>query len=287
MPYRIYQFGSTPLPPAMTEEELGTGTVDSGLNQSVGGVYDIWGGARRLPLRQNIRYRGSFEITDSGRFETAATIYLVDHLGRFVVDHVGRRIVADTAQMALRRNTDAVKRQVGVRLPLYRKREADSAISWKLVRLLRVEHERTIEDADAVARLELEFETAQAAWRSGAQSTYTATLPAGLSIQSNSDIPISDAILTVTASGTITQVTVAAPGVSLIWGGSMAASQSLVIDSGAQTVRLDGADAYNSLSRGDGHTASGLLVVQSGASVVMVTADGPGVATLSFYEQYL
>jgi hypothetical protein len=285
--YRIYQFGSTPLPPAMTEDDLSTGEVESTLAESVGNLYDVWGVARRLSRSQKITVRGMYEISDSGRFDDNRTIYLIDHLGRFVVDHAGRNIIADYAALALRRNVDALKAQEGTRQRLYRRREDDGMVSWMLARLLRVGYLRTIDDAGVVAPIEAIFETAQAAWRANSTSTYSAALPAGLAIQNGGDVAVNDAVLTVAATGAISWVAIKGPGVDLLWTGSLGAGQSLVIDAGAQTVRAGGADRYSGLARGAGHTAAGWLPVAVGASSYMINADGAGTATLTFNEQQL
>ena len=51
MAYRLHMFGSVPLPLGMAEDDLSTGTVDSGLAASVGGAFDAMA-ARRLPRRR-------------------------------------------------------------------------------------------------------------------------------------------------------------------------------------------------------------------------------------------
>ena len=286
--YRIYQFGAVPLPPAMPEDDLSTGAVDSTLVGSAGGgMYDAWGTARRLPRKQQITYRGMFEISDGGRFETSRTQYLIDHAGNFIVDHAGNRIVADYAALAMRRNVDALKAQEGTRQNLYRRREDDGAVEWKLARLLKVGQVREIDDAGAVARLDLTFETAQAAWRAAVATTITAALPAGLALANGSDVPVNDGVLTVTASGTISQVRITGPGIDLTWAGSLTTGQALVLDAGAQTLRRAGVDVYSGISRGAGHTAAGWLALPTGAAVIFVTANGAGTASLSYYEQNL
>lgn len=286
--HRIYQFGSIPLPPAMPEDDLSTGQADSTLqNTAGGGIFDVWGTARRLPRKQQITFRGKYELSDSGRFTTSRTEYVIDHAGNFIVDHAGNRIVADYAALALRRHVDQIKAAEGTRQNLYRRREDDSAVEWKLARLLKVSYVREIDDAGAVAQVEALFETMQACWRANTATTVTSALPAGLALQNGSDVPVNDGVLTVTASGAISQISITGPGIALTWAGSLTAGQALVIDAGNQTIRRAGVDAYSGLSRGAGHTAAGWLPIAVGASILWIQANGAGTASLSYYEQHL
>ena len=287
MPYRIYQFGTTPLPPAMTEDDLSTGTTESTLVDSVGGVFDAWGLKRRLPRRQTITVRGMYERTDNGRFPDGQPLYLIGELGDHIVDHLGNRIIVDSPALSIRRNADLLKAQEGAVQFLYRLRDEDSLVQWKLARLLKVGNIRTIDDAGAITNIEAIFETAMAAWRAQALTTVSGALPALLSLYNANSIPVSDAILRITASGAITSVTIAGTGIDLTWTGAMTTGQILSIDCGNQIVRVDSTDAYTGLVRGGGHTAIGWLPIATGTSILSVTANGPGTATITFYEQQL
>ena len=287
MTHRIYQFGSTQLPPAMTEDDLSTGETESTLVPSVGPFFDAWGTAVRLPRRQVLNLRGMFELSDNGRFDSGPLL-LVDHLGRYIVDHAGRNILVDSGQLAMRRNLANLKAQEGTRQRLYRRREDDSVITWKLARLLKVGYVREVEDAGVVARVETVFETAMAAWRANTAITFSAVTPAGLAISNNSQVTVNDAILTVTAAGGATSnVAISGPGIDLNWAGSLPIGQTLTIDAGLQTVRIGGADRYSGLTRGAGHTQAGWLPIAPGPSTITVISQGGDTISISFYEQSL
>ena len=292
MTHRIYLFGTTPLPPAMPEDDLSTGQVDSTLVDSIGSVYDAWGNAAGLPRRQTINLRGMFEISNNDAFPGGQSIYLVSHLGDQIVDHLGNNIIVDSAPLALRRNITLLKAQTGTRQRLFRRREDDAVISWKLARLIKIGYIRTIEDANAVANLEMTFETHQAGWRMNTATTVAANLPAGLSITNGGDITVYDAVLMITATGTITSLAITGTPtglgvIDLAWTGSLTSGQALVIDAGAGTVRIGGTNQYAGFSRGAGHTAAGWIPIPVGASVLNVTGNAAGNASITFNEQVL
>lgn len=292
MPYRIYQFEQTPLPPAMPEENLSTGDAESTLADSVGGVYDTAGTGRRLPRRQAISYRGMYEIRDGGRFAGAAGVQnVVDHAGNQIVDHAGNRIVTETGAAAMRGSVDAIKGLVGVRGSLYRRREDDGAIGWKTARLLGVRHLRSVEDAGVVARLELQWETAMAAWRDAVatvvNASWTGNVTTGMVVHNAGNVDVTDAVLAVTATEIITTLRVTGRGVDWTWSGYLEAGRQLVIDAGGKTMRAAGVVAYAGFGLGAGHTAAGWLPLTTGANVLMLTANGAGSAALSFYQQNL
>lgn len=292
MTHRIYLFGSVALPPSMPEDDLSTGQVDSTLVDSVGSTYDAWGTARRLARRQTINLRGAFELSNNGAFPGGASIYLVTSTGDNIVDHLGNKIIVDSAPLAMRRNVTLLKAQTGTRQRLYRRREDDGVISWKLARLLKVGYMRVIDDAGAVANLEMAFETHQAGWRNNTATTVAASLPAGLSIANGGDITVYDAVLTVTATGTITSIAITGTPtglgvIDLSWTGSLTAGQALVIDAGAGTVRIGSNNQYAGFSRGAGHTAAGWLPIPAGANVILVTGNAAGTASITFNEQVL
>lgn len=287
MTYRFWRFGGVDLPPAMTEDDLGTGDVESTLVDAVGGVFDAWGGGRRLPRKQTINLRGMFELSDGGRFGANHVIYLLDHAGNTVTDHAGNRIITDRDTLALMRDVDALKGVIGVRSRLYRMREYDAEYSWKDARLLKVGYVRTIEDAGAVAHIETVFETAMTGWRANALITVTATVPAPLTITNNGTEVVEDATLVYAPSGTVPSVRITGPGIDLTFNAPVNAGQILSINAGLQTVGANNVSAYANLVRNAGHTAAGWLPIATGTSLLYVDG-GPGAGgtvTLTFFEQ--
>jgi hypothetical protein len=283
--HRIYQFGAVALPPALPEDDLSTGAVDSTIVDSVGGVFDAWGAVTRRPRRQVLNLRGMYELTGDGVFVHGNPLYLVDHGGNNIVDHAGNRIIADSAPAALQRAVDLLKAQIGTRQKLYRRAENDGAVTWRDARLLRVGHVRTVDDAGAVARLEMAFETHQAEWRANALTTLAAALPAGLLVVNSGSMTVHDATLAILATDAITWITISGPGSDLTWTGALGAGSTLIIDAGAQTVRIGGSDYYSGLVRGAGHTAATWLTLAPGMYILSVTANAAGTATLTYYEQ--
>lgn len=285
--YRIYQFGSTPLPPAMPEDDLSTGEVESTLVDSVGGVYDAWGLNRRLPRRQTINLRGMFELTDNGRFPDGLSIYLVNELGDHIVDHLGNRIIVDSAVGSLWRNADALKAQMGTVQNLYRLREDDGAASFKQARLIHIGNIRTLADAGKVTHIDMVFETRQPTWRALSPTSVSAALPASLTLTNGGNLTVTDAVLTVTASGTIASpITISGNGIDLVVAIGMSTGQSLVLDSRDQTVRVNGVDHYADLTRGPLHTVAGWTPVPTGTSALSVTVGGgTGTASMAYFEQ--
>ena len=61
MPYLITDFEGVPLPPAMTDDDLGVGKTDASLLDSIGGVFDYWQGATRYPRKRTFRHKGKYE----------------------------------------------------------------------------------------------------------------------------------------------------------------------------------------------------------------------------------
>lgn len=286
--YRIYQFGAVPLPPAMPEDDLSTGQVDSTLTNTIGAVYDAWGTTQRLPRKQTITFRGYYEISDSGRFAGAAgLVELVDELGNYITDELGNHIILDSAPLSMRRNADLLKAQLGTRQQLFRRREDDGAVEWKQARLLKVGNPREIDDAYVIVKIDAIFETMMAAWRAEAAKEQTLGTPAYFMLDNNGDIPVNDAILILTAITAITTVAISGAGIDLTWAGSLAPGATLAIDDGGKTVWHNGVDAYSGLTRGGGHTVDGWLRVPLGTSYLNVTADGGASVLFSFYEQSL
>lgn len=285
--YRIYQFGSTPLPPAMPEDDLSTGEVESTLVDSVGGVYDAWGLNRRLPRRQTINLRGMYDLFDNGRFPGNQPIFLINELGDHIVTETGGRIIVDYPALAMRRNRDLLFAQEGTTQALYRLREDDNTITFKMARLLRVGYVRTIEDAGSVAHIEMVFETKMAAWQYLNPLAISAALPAALALTNSGDLTVTDPVLTVfTGTGLPSPITITGNGIDLSVALALSAGQTLVIDGRDQTIRVNGVDHYVDLIRGVGHTIAGWLSVPVGTSLLTVTAiSGTGTATMSYYEK--
>jgi len=285
--YQIYQFDSVPLPlynPTATHD---AGPVASTLRDSIGGAFDVYGTRRRLPNTLKFTVAGIYAAADGD-------VLLVSHDGKYIVDHAGVFILTATAQGYLRRQVDAIRAKMGVRGTIYRRRWDDTTIvQWKTARLLRIAERSDAEQRAMYAKLDLEFETAHAAWRAAAAVTVSKTLVSGGAVGANvtagGNVPVTDAIITVVAGGAITSLAIKAlhAGIDLRYTGALAAGQTLAIDCGAQTVTVDGANAYAYFALGSGHTAQGWLPMAEGLTPVVVESNGAGTVALSWYDQWV
>ena len=285
MSYRITAFGAVPLPDAMTEDDLSTGRVASSLVPTLGGALDIYGTRQRAPGKQEIEVRGMY---------VGEVRYLVSHAGDQLVDHAGNLLIAGSSRNWLRQQVDALRGMVGRRDQLWRRRDEDGVRQWRTARLLGVHMEQDTERwAAEVAEVRATFEAAQGAWRGVAAVVDTASLTANVTATETVTVlgnaPVEDAIITLTATGTITslRVRVLALGIDWTWAGTLTAGQSLVVDCGALTVRKAGLDAYSGFTLNAGHTAAGWLPLAVGDNAVLLLATGTGTATISHYDQWL
>lgn len=286
MTHTLTYFEHIPLPDAMPEDDLSTGMVESALKNSIGGVYDYFGDAQRLPRRQQFVHKGKYE---------GEIVVRVTSDGDTRVASGGDTRVATASKIAdLHGKVDDLKSMIGTRGQLWRRRLADDQLTWKLCRLLQVNHVEVVENAGAVSEVQSVYETQDAAWKSSAAITTSVSavngVPIGMNVQYSGAIPVKDAILRVQrTSGTITQVTVTGVGVgiNLTWTGSIGASQTLEIDDGEQTIVINDTDEYDGLVLGANHTVETWLPLSVGANILLVTVVG-GNATVSVehYNQW-
>lgn len=283
MAYRYTEFDGVPLPTANFEQAHDIAPIESGLLDSVGGVYDYRGAARKAARKQTISLRGIY---------WGETGYMVDEAGNPIVDEAGNYLIAGDAVNMLRAQVDALRAQRGARGPLWRVRISDGARQWLTARLLQIAWQRTRPDMAVRAELSCQFESAMTAWRAETESlaynTAAAGAPTGLLVQNGGDVTVSDAVFRVTrTSGTITGVRVSGPGIDWTWTGSLGSGQTLTVDCGSQTMRLGLLDAYSGWSRGAGHTAPGWLPLTVGDTLLTVTlTGGAGDVTVTHYNQF-
>lgn len=261
MSYRIATFGAVALPDSMTSDELATARTPESIIPVLGGAYEGWGTSQRLPRRQELTVNGVYH-------GTAAT---------------------------LRTQVDALRAKLGVRDQLWRSRDDDAVLQWRYARLLKATMRGSVERwAASVAEVEAMFETAQGAWRSAAAATDNRTLAAGVAISQNvatgGNVPVSDAIITLTAGAgaavTSFAVTCTTIGVSWTWTGTLAANKALVIDCGAMTVLNDGANGCAGFALNAGHSARGWLPLAVGDNYLTLTASAVAVFEISHYDQW-
>ncbi len=269
----------------MPEDDLSTGTVDSALADSVGGVFDLYGTTRRLPRRQQFTQRGLYVRGAGDR------VRVTSQGDRRVTDTGDVRVLGTNLLTDLQVQTDALKGKIGARGILWRRRLHDGARSWKEARLLHVEHVETIEEANVVSDVESLFETHMAGWRAATATETTLEFAdgvgAGLIHANAGTLPALDAVITVAVtSGTVTQVHIEGTTVELTWTGTLEVGETLTIDAGEEDVTLDGDDAYSGFTLGAGHVVDSWLPLDIGTNLLTVTVTGGDAdVTLSHYDQ--
>lgn len=270
MAYKITHFGDIALPKVMFQEDMGTAASASMVRQAAGAAFDWRGTARQWPTYQQLAIRAHY---------SGDIFYLIDEAVNDLVDEAGNNLIAGEATAILRNQIDDFAGMVGRSAALWRERD-DGTRQWRTARLLKVTPRQSIEQWSAdVAEIEATFEAANGGWRSAAavtvSSTLAANVPCTLIIAPGGNIEVRDAIITVTASATITGITVTAPavGVALAWTGSLTSGQTLTIDCGAQTVRRGTVNQYSGFSLAAGHTARGWLPLGNGNNIITVTAN--------------
>lgn len=254
MAYSLVTFDSANLPLCVPEDPLNSGAVLPGLAGAAGGVFDRYGGRTVLPKARRLDFRG--------RYDGSAT--------------------------ALRTQLDALRAKIGVWGLLVRKRDDDSVLQSIYARLLAVNGTWVLEDG-ASALLELQWETAEPAWRAASGSTASGSVGGSTSIVNDGTAPVVDAVVTLTASGGALvnpTLTIAAIGVALKFTGSIADTKALVIDCGAMTVKNDGANAYSGFSLEAGHTARGWMPLSVATHSLAVAGTGAGTVGVAFVKRY-
>ncbi|MBK8772665.1 MAG: hypothetical protein IPM06_19870 [Rhizobiales bacterium] len=279
MAYKLYQFAGVTLPTGAPEDDQSTGETPTSLVNSVGGVFNAWGADVRLARKQTFTQKGIY---------SGVTTYLVDHSGNHILDHSGNRILVGSAGTMMRGKVDALKRLQGRQGSVTRYRLSDAAIHFKTARLLKVQHDATFSDYN-MATLRSTFETTMVNWRATAQrsATMAYTGVAFANTNNRGEFTVDDAILTITASSTITTLTITTDnGTDLRWTGTLASGQALVINAGTQTVTKAGVNAYSGFSFGAGHTVATWLPLAVGDNLLSIAGNGAGTAVLTWYDQF-
>jgi hypothetical protein len=287
MALKLVEFDGVSLPEFEAEQSVGTAPVESALINTIGGVYDYWGTRTRKARR--------YSITAAG-YLVGETQYLVDEEDNIVVDESGNPVVSGSAANHLRSQLQALRAKVGTRATLWRERLDDPETKdWLTARLLTVDWQRARDEMIELAKITCVFDSAMVAWRTSSPVSVTETaadgVPEGILLPVSGDAIVDDAIITVTrTSGTITalEIVCSAMGIDLEWAGSLGASDVLVIDAGAATVRKNGADAYSGLAWGTGHTASGWFPLTGGMiSCTATVTGGNATVNVTYYDQFL
>ena len=281
MAYLITTFDGVPLPLYDPEQDDSAAEALSTLLDSVGGTFDYYGTANRLPRKYGIEVSGIY---------VGETEYLVDDADNYIVDEAGNYIIAGTAVNRLRDQIQALRAKLGVRGTLTRIRQDDNVQQTITARLLQVRHDKRQQEMARLAKLTCLFESVQTAWQAASATTTTGNatdgVQMGLTVSNGGDVTVYDATLTIArTSGTITAITIVGSGISLAWTGST--TGTLTINCGAKTVRIGSTDSYNGFSLGSGHTSRGWLPLAPGITPLVVTVTGGNATvTIRHYNQF-
>lgn len=258
MSYKYTHFAGLDLPTGMTDEDVGTPTVDTSLIESIGGSFDYYGSLQRYPRKHVIPYKGMYSGSLSYVDSKIAALYTL--LGGY-----GQ---------------------------LTRNRIYNNTNHTKYARLVSIKQPRGIELAGVpAAELELVFESAEKAWR-GATQTNTGSLSAGTtarSLDNNGNFVADDVIVTVIPSGTLTALRIyTAGGADWSYTANVTAGQILVIDCGRKLVRVDGVNKYQYFALASGHSVRDWLPLEPGTTTVNVVLTGAGASvTFSWYDKWM
>lgn len=284
MPYTYVRFGDNTLPFYNTEQDHGTGEADSTFITTASGAYDFLGDTTfRRPRVQQIPVSGVYYdeldyLVEDGTFD-----YIADESGDLLV-------LGDTGD-TLRNQLDSFKAKVGKSDQLWRQDLDTNDLRWKRCRLKKFDYPKSYQLRGVLAEIAMMFETTMGAWRSETATTTNDTLAATENIVQVDVLGtenVSDAVITITASTTITSVQIVLPSTSVdfTWTGSLTAGQILEIDTGKLTIKKNGADAYSGFALAGTHLARGWLTMLGESNELEVTTDGTGTISVEHYDQW-
>jgi hypothetical protein len=218
-----------------------------------------------------------------------------------------KSFVKDTADLFanLRAWVDPLKGMVGYLDYLYRQPEdtvgevGDARkLQWKLARLLKVSHERTLKDVDRIANLTIDFVTAASTWRSATPSRYPASgydrvsAAAGVAYQNvvvdGSEV-VNDFVLTLrTVDAPLSAFSVEINGARISWDAAarpsienkpprpaaapIPAGSTIVINMGKETITINESDAYSNFDINT--VAPGWLYLSPGSNLIQINSIG-------------
>lgn len=283
MTYRYTDFDGVALPLFNARQEHDAMRADSTILDSIGTAFDWRGTSRRRGRKQMLTVSGIY---------IGETSYLVYDANDSAIDSSGDNLIAASALADVRMQVTALLQKKGAIGELWRERVDDGEREWKTARLLEVGWARNGDDPSVVARVSCKLETVMEYWRAEEITTVTATTVSGVAevfYVENSGELLENATITVTrTSGTITAVSITRVdfGISLVWSGSLGASDVLVINCEQQTVQKNGVDAYSGLSLSS-HTAEGWFPVPTGShNFAVTTTGGAATVTVEHYNQF-
>lgn len=246
MAYRLTEFDGVDLPAYNREANFDTAPALPGFVATLGGAYDSYGAdVAPMGLPYTLTLRGIVsEETDANQ--------------RAAID--GMR---------------ALQRRRG---KLVRVADDDDSEQWCWARLDQVVHRRPFGNRGYQV---LEFSwSIESGWQQDQDDDeqLPTSSPHAQTVYNDGNRTVSDVIITFHADdANATAVTITTTnGTHLVWAGTLLAGDDLVFDCGAKSITNDGANAYDDLSYGAGHTIDNWISVEPGSMDITVTYTGGG-----------
>lgn len=280
--WHITQFGTVTFPPYNEVHQMDVVPAISGNVATLGGGFDRWGNA-----------------TAPQQFPQAITTQLT---------------VAEDTKAATRAAVDVMRSKIGQRNILYRQSLEDcdtGDLQWAYARILSIPVTRQIDQWESQP-LQLAFEQ-YTNWHGSQHGEWLlddgyyldmglfldatddrATLsssPGTVSVTNAGNMPVYDAIVTITAgSAAITALAITCGTVAhWTYSGTINAGDALVVDAGAWSVENDGADAISGFAFGGSHRIPAMLEIAPGANSFVITFTGGSTNStfnISFWDTY-
>lgn len=268
------------MPTYNTTADFSTPEVANPITQTISGNYDFFGFEQRA-------FAKPFVFQCSGIYYDE-TIALAEG-GDTITDHAGNTITNSTADELIEL-LEALKGQTGNVGPLIRQvRDTAGRKERKFCRLLQVEYITRSKDRGIIAPMTAIFSTLQPHWQSTTQSNVSDSLSVGansVSVTPGGTAPVYDAVLTFTATGSVTNIDIANDHAHLVYSGSLVNTDVLVIDCGNFSVTKNGANAYTDFALGSNHADNVWLRLGASNSIDITMTGSTADLDIDFYKQY-
>lgn len=255
MPYKLSLFGSLTLPQYEGANDVGAGQALASLvTLPGGGVFDSLGDGQAARGRRQIVKKGELVATSAANFRTQA---------------------------------NALRAVLGKRDKLWREWD-DGTDEWVYARLIGLDAERktgNILDQEFT----LTFDVLSPVWNCDTQQFEIAVLSASgnLSAPNDGNVDVKNAVLTINPASSVSGLVITMTGVELKYNAAIGSTELLVIDFGAKSVQLDGADAFTDFELGTNHAIEDWLVLAPGSNTITLTfSSGALTATITYYDGY-
>ncbi|RME20088.1 MAG: hypothetical protein D6800_13475 [Candidatus Zixiibacteriota bacterium] len=175
---------------------------------------------------------------------------------------------------------NSLRGKVGKRGTLRRRWVDGSTEQWCTARLLRFDASKTPEN-NLHQEITLTWSIISPLWYSQSQTVSAVDLitsPQTISVTNSGNAPVLNAVITVAMPSVlpvdITSLTVSMTGKSeLVYSGTLTAGDTLEIDCGARSVKLNGADSYSNVSFGSNHAISEWLRLEPGSNSIIISVS--------------